>query len=68
MDGIASICLVSPGHVGSNPRLVKEADALTAVGYNVRAVAVNLDEMKRRSDQALIARRLQCAFRKFRRV
>ncbi len=33
------ICLVSPGHVASNPRLVKEADALNNAGYQVRVVA-----------------------------
>jgi hypothetical protein len=31
------ICLVSPSH--SNPRLVKEADALHEAGYAVRVVA-----------------------------
>jgi hypothetical protein len=35
------ICLVSPGHVASNPRLVKEADALQAAGFQVRVVAGN---------------------------
>jgi glycosyltransferase involved in cell wall biosynthesis len=29
------ICLISPGHLCSNPRLVKEADALSAAGYEV---------------------------------
>ena len=33
----AAICLVSPGHVASNPRLVKEADALCAAGFHVLA-------------------------------
>jgi len=33
------ICLVSPGHVASNPRLVKEANSLVAAGYDVRVVA-----------------------------
>ncbi|MDH5230958.1 MAG: hypothetical protein OEY38_12910 [Gammaproteobacteria bacterium] len=33
------ICLVGPGHVASNPRLVKEADALQQAGYDVRVVA-----------------------------
>ena len=33
------ICLVSPSHVASNPRLVKEADALHAAGYEVHVVA-----------------------------
>jgi hypothetical protein len=33
------ICLVTPGHVGSTPRLVKNADALSAAGYRVHVVA-----------------------------
>src|SRR5271155_5110423 len=32
------ICLVSPGHLASNPRLVKEADALHEAGYVVKVV------------------------------
>ncbi|HMD61865.1 MAG TPA: hypothetical protein VKG78_10550 [Opitutaceae bacterium] len=33
------ICLVTPGHVASTPRLVKEADALVDAGYRVHVVA-----------------------------
>jgi glycosyltransferase involved in cell wall biosynthesis len=32
------ICLVTPGHLASTPRLVKEADALHAAGYRVHVV------------------------------
>lgn len=32
------ICLVSPQHLGSNPRLVKEADALAEAGYRVKVI------------------------------
>ena len=32
------VCIVSSAHVASNPRLVKEADALTAAGHAVRVV------------------------------
>lgn len=35
---MATICLISPGHLVSNPRLVKEADALTAAGHTVRVI------------------------------
>ena len=35
----ASVCLVTPGHVASTPRLVKEADALADAGYDVHVVA-----------------------------
>lgn len=33
------ICLVSGSHLSSNPRLVKEADALHAAGYDVHVIA-----------------------------
>jgi glycosyltransferase involved in cell wall biosynthesis len=32
------ICLVTPGHLSTNPRLVKEAQALTRAGYTVQIV------------------------------
>src|SRR4051812_33953216 len=32
------ICIVTPGPISSNPRVVKEADALAAAGYRVRVV------------------------------
>ena len=32
------ICLISPGHLSSNPRLVKEADALAAAGHQVEVI------------------------------
>jgi glycosyltransferase involved in cell wall biosynthesis len=33
------VCLVTPGHLSTNPRLVKEADALAGAGYEVSIVA-----------------------------
>jgi glycosyltransferase involved in cell wall biosynthesis len=33
------VCLVTPGHLSTNPRLVKEADALAGAGYDVSIVA-----------------------------
>jgi hypothetical protein len=33
------ICLITPGHLASNPRIVKEADALLEAGYRVHVVA-----------------------------
>jgi hypothetical protein len=32
------VCLVTPGHLASTPRVVKEADALAAAGYRVHVV------------------------------
>lgn len=34
----AKICLISPGHLSTNPRLVKEAKALINAGYSVHVV------------------------------
>jgi len=33
------ICLITPGHVASTPRLVKNADALAEAGYRVHVIA-----------------------------
>lgn len=38
-SGKRRICLVTPGHLSTNPRLVKEADALAAAGYEVNVVS-----------------------------
>ncbi len=32
------ICLLTPGHLATNPRLVKEADALSGAGYDIVVV------------------------------
>jgi glycosyltransferase involved in cell wall biosynthesis len=33
------VCLISPGHLASNPRIVKEADALYEAGFTVKVIA-----------------------------
>jgi len=33
------VCLITPGHPSKNPRVVKEADALTEAGYDVHVIA-----------------------------
>jgi glycosyltransferase involved in cell wall biosynthesis len=48
------ICLVSPGHLASNPRLVKEADALHEAGYAVRVVAGDTTPSVRPLDAAIL--------------
>lgn len=35
----ATICLITPGHLSSTPRLLKEADALVEAGYRVHVIA-----------------------------
>lgn len=55
------VCLVSTGQPSSNPRLVKEADALTDAGYDVRAVGVHWAPWADRTDERLLAtRRWSC--------
>lgn len=39
MSAQKHVCLVTPGHLSTNPRLVKEADALFTAGYRVSVVA-----------------------------
>src|SRR5271169_1403799 len=38
---VKRVCLISPGHVAFNPRLVKEADALSSAGFAVHVIAAN---------------------------
>lgn len=50
------ICLVTPGHLSSTPRLVKAADALHAAGHRVRVVASNHYAPVRPLDAGILAR------------
>ncbi len=49
------VCLVTSSHVASNPRLVKEADALAAAGLDVRVVAADVTAAVRPLDQTIFA-------------
>jgi glycosyltransferase involved in cell wall biosynthesis len=44
------ICLVTTGHPSTNPRLVKEADALSEAGFEVRVVACKFVAWADRAD------------------
>ncbi len=46
------ICLVTPGQPSTNPRLVKEADALTQAGYDVQVVACKYQSWADKADAA----------------
>ena len=50
------VCLVSPGHLSSNPRLVKEANALAEAGYQVHVIYGNSFPPARMRDEAVLAR------------
>jgi glycosyltransferase involved in cell wall biosynthesis len=51
-----SVCIISPGHVASNPRVVKEADALHAAGYRVTVICGNQTAFVRLFDEEIISR------------
>ena len=46
------VCLITQNHLSMNPRLVKEADALTEAGYSVHVVAADFVGWARVADQA----------------
>lgn len=50
------VCLVSPGNLSANPRLVKEADALHGAGYDVTAVVSDYSTGLRGFDGGIEAR------------
>ncbi|WP_118828437.1 glycosyltransferase [Salinibacter ruber] len=47
-----TVCLVTPGQPSTNPRLVKEADALVGAGYDVQVVACKYQEWADEADTA----------------
>jgi glycosyltransferase involved in cell wall biosynthesis len=50
------ICILTPGNVSSNPRVVKEADALVEAGYDVRVVAGDVVPWVRERDATVFSR------------
>ncbi len=50
-----TVCIVSPGNLASNPRVLKEADALHGAGYGVTAVVCNYSKALRGEDDAIAA-------------
>jgi len=50
-----AICIVSPGNLASNPRLLKEADALHEAGYGVTTVVCDYTESLRAFDDEIAA-------------
>src|SRR5262249_14385196 len=53
------ICLITPGHLSMNPRLVKEADALTEAGYDVVVIAADFSEWGHYADMEFRDRQWQ---------
>lgn len=50
-----TVCIVSPGNLASNPRVVKEADALHGAGYDVTAVVCDYNAALRQADDNIEA-------------
>jgi len=48
------ICLVTPGHIASNPRIVKEADSLHEAGYDVTVIYTETTEKVKILDLAIL--------------
>lgn len=58
MNGPARICIVTPGALGSNPRVVKEADALHSAGFKVTTISTRtLARLDQRDEAVLQSRR-----------
>ncbi len=51
------VCLVTTGQPSTNPRLVKEADALTDSGFDVAVVGAHWTDWATAADQRLLASR-----------
>jgi hypothetical protein len=51
---VARVCLLTTGQVSTNPRLVKEADALTEVGHSVHVIAGRGTSWVEENDRALL--------------
>ena len=50
------VCIVSPGNLASNPRVLKEADALHEAGYGVTAVVCNYTDVLKSFDDDIAAK------------
>jgi glycosyltransferase involved in cell wall biosynthesis len=50
------VCIVTQGQIGSNPRVVKEADTLHAAGYHVSVIATRTLDLVGPRDAALMRR------------
>jgi glycosyltransferase involved in cell wall biosynthesis len=50
-----TVCIVSPGNLASNPRVLKEADALHGAGYEITAIVCDYNETLRQADDEIEA-------------
>jgi glycosyltransferase involved in cell wall biosynthesis len=52
---VARICIVTPSALGSNPRVVKEAQVLTQAGHDVHVISTSSLELVDRRDEEILA-------------
>lgn len=52
-----SVCIVTSAHLSYNPRALKEADALSEAGFDVRVVGVTHDDQRKFLDEELVKTR-----------
>jgi hypothetical protein len=52
--GVLRICILTPGQIGSNPRVVKEAQSLSQAGFNVTVIATKVLDVVEMRDQSLM--------------
>ena len=57
MNEPARICIVTPGALGSNPRVVKEADALHGAGFEVTTISTRTLARLDQHDEAVLQSR-----------
>lgn len=57
MHAPVDICIVTPQHPSLNPRVVKEADALSEAGYSVAVIAPDFSAWAREADKEFEGRR-----------
>ncbi len=54
---MAAICLITPSQLSTNPRLVKEADALTEAGHDVSVICTRMVAWANETDREFAGRR-----------
>lgn len=53
---IKKVCLITPGHIATNPRLVKEASVLLEAGYQVHVVFTQYVDLLLNDDQLILTK------------
>jgi len=57
-----TICLITPGHIATNPRLLKEASAFIKAGYSVHIIFSQYMDYLIAEDFAILNKEKKCSF------